>query len=48
VDDVPKSLAALLEAGAQTVQEPTDVGGGLFIAVARDGDDNLIGLRQAA
>jgi predicted enzyme related to lactoylglutathione lyase len=48
VDDVPKSLAALLEAGAQTVQEPTDVGGGLLIAVARDGDDNLIGLRQAA
>jgi predicted enzyme related to lactoylglutathione lyase len=47
VDDVPKTLAALVEAGADTVQEPTDVGGGVLIAVARDADDNLIGLRQA-
>jgi predicted enzyme related to lactoylglutathione lyase len=46
VDDVAKSLAALVEAGAQTVQEPTDVGGGLQIAVAKDADGNLIGLRQ--
>jgi predicted enzyme related to lactoylglutathione lyase len=47
VDDVPKNLAALVDAGAETVQEPTDVGGGLLIAVAKDGDGNLIGLRQA-
>jgi predicted enzyme related to lactoylglutathione lyase len=47
VDDVPANLAALVAAGAETVQEPTDVGGGLLIAVAKDGDGNLIGLRQA-
>jgi hypothetical protein len=29
------------------VQDPTDVGGGLLVALARDGDGNLIGLRQA-
>src|SRR3954453_21813043 len=44
-DDVAKSLAALVEAGAEVVQEPTDVGGGMRIAVARDADGNLIGLR---
>jgi predicted enzyme related to lactoylglutathione lyase len=48
VDDVPQSLAALVAAGAETVQEPTDVGGGLLVAVARDGDGNLIGLRHGA
>jgi predicted enzyme related to lactoylglutathione lyase len=48
VDDVAKSLAALVEAGAEVVQEPTDVGGGMRIAVARDADGNLIGLRPGA
>ncbi len=47
VDDVAKGLAALVAAGAETVQEPKDVGGGLLIALARDADGNLIGLRQA-
>ena len=47
VDDVAESLAALVEAGAETVQEPTDVGGGMHIAVAKDADGNLIGLRPA-
>ena len=47
MDDVAKSLAALVEAGAEKVQDPTDVGGGALIALARDGDGNLIGLRQA-
>ncbi|WP_448616950.1 VOC family protein [Modestobacter sp. URMC 112] len=47
VDDVATGLAALVEAGAETVQEPTDVGGGMRIAVARDADGNLIGLRPA-
>src|SRR4051794_41163839 len=47
VDDVPKSLAALVEAGADTVPDPTDVGGGMLIALVRDADGNLIGLRQA-
>ena len=48
VDDVAKSLATLVEAGAEVVQEPTDVGGGMQIAVARDVDGNLIGLRPGA
>jgi predicted enzyme related to lactoylglutathione lyase len=48
VDDVAKSLAGLVEAGAEVVQEPTDVGGGMKIAVARDADGNLIGLRPGA
>ena len=47
VDDVATSLATLVEAGAEIVQEPTDVGGGMHIAVARDADGNLIGLRPA-
>ncbi|MDP9428676.1 MAG: glyoxalase [Actinomycetota bacterium] len=46
VDDVAESLAALVEGGAETVQDPTDVGG-LLVALVRDGDGNLIGLRQA-
>ena len=48
VEDVAKSLAALVEAGAEVVQEPTDVGGGMQIAVAKDADGNLIGLRPGA
>ncbi|MGY1602304.1 VOC family protein [Geodermatophilus sp. SYSU D00815] len=48
VDDVAEALVALVEAGAETVQEPTDVGGGMRIAVARDADGNLIGLRPHA
>lgn len=47
VDDVAKALAALVQAGAETVQEPTDVGGGMLIAVAKDAEGNLIGLRPA-
>ena len=47
VADVAASLAALVRAGAETVQEPTDVGGGHLVALARDADGNLIGLRQA-
>ena len=47
VADVAASLAALVAVGAETVQDPTDVGGGLLVALVRDGDGNLIGLRQA-
>ncbi len=46
VDDIRKSLQALLDAGAQTQQEVTDVGGGRLIAWVRDADNNLIGLMQ--
>jgi len=46
VDDIQKSLQVLLDAGAQTQQEVTNVGGGLLIAWVKDADNNLIGLRQ--
>jgi predicted enzyme related to lactoylglutathione lyase len=47
VDDVPKTVEQLAAAGAETVEEPHDVGGGMLIALLKDGDGNLIGLRQA-
>lgn len=46
VSDVQKSLQALLDAGAQTQQEVTDVGGGKLIASVKDADGNIIGLLQ--
>jgi predicted enzyme related to lactoylglutathione lyase len=47
VDDVPKTVEQLTAAGARTLEEPHDVGGGMLVAVLEDGDGNLIGLRQA-
>ena len=47
VDDIQPALRKLLEAGATTQQEPHDVGGGMLVAVLRDADGNLIGLRQS-
>jgi predicted enzyme related to lactoylglutathione lyase len=46
VDDIRKMLQSLLDAGAQLVQEVTDVGGGTLIASVKDADGNIIGLRQ--
>ncbi len=46
VDDIQKSLQALLDAGAQTQQEIKDVGYGLLIATVKDVDGNVIGLRH--
>ncbi len=46
VDDISATLAALQAAGAQVVQEPTDVGAGLLVARVSDADGNDIGLRQ--
>jgi predicted enzyme related to lactoylglutathione lyase len=46
VDDIRKSLKALLAAGATTAQDVTDVGGGRLIATVKDADDNVIGLLQ--
>jgi predicted enzyme related to lactoylglutathione lyase len=46
VDDIKQCLQALLAAGATSVQEATDVGGGMLIAVVKDADGNIIGLRQ--
>jgi len=46
VADIKARLAALLEAGAQTVQDVRDVGGGRLIATVEDADGNAIGLLQ--
>lgn len=46
VEDIQKSLKALVEAGAQIRQEAKDVGGGKLIGTAADADGNLIGLIQ--
>ena len=48
VDDIKKSLEALLSAGAEAQQEVTDVGGGRLIASVKDADGNVIGLLQDA
>lgn len=48
VNDITSSLQALLDAGADTVQDITDVGGGKLIATVRDADTNVIGLLQPA
>jgi predicted enzyme related to lactoylglutathione lyase len=46
VDDISATIGALQAAGAQVVQEPTDVGAGLLVAKVSDVDGNDIGLRQ--
>lgn len=46
VDDIQKSLQALLNAGARQVQEIKDVGGGRLIASVKDENGNIIGLIQ--
>jgi predicted enzyme related to lactoylglutathione lyase len=48
VDDIEKSLKALLEAGAEVQKEVKDVGGGKLIASVKDADGNVIGLIQSA
>ena len=47
VDDIHASVQAFLDAGAQTQQGIQDVGGGLLIALVKDADGNITGLRQA-
>jgi predicted enzyme related to lactoylglutathione lyase len=46
VDDIKKSLKSLVDAGAKTIQEIKDVGGGRLIASVTDADGNIIGLIQ--
>jgi predicted enzyme related to lactoylglutathione lyase len=46
VDDIEAKVRTLTEAGAKTVREVRDVGGGKLIAVLEDADGNLIGLSQ--
>ncbi len=47
VSDIRSTLKSLVEAGAQVLQEPRDVGGGLLVATVKDKDGNISGLRQA-
>src|SRR5579859_5519180 len=46
VSDIKGSVQKLLDAGAETVEEIRDVGGGRLIASVRDANGNLIGLFQ--
>ena len=48
VDDIKKSLKALLDVGAEAQQEVKDVSGGKLIATVKDADGNVIGLIQSA
>jgi predicted enzyme related to lactoylglutathione lyase len=48
VDDIRKSLETLLDSGAQSHQDVTDVGGGKLVASVKDLDGNVIGLLQPA
>ena len=46
VDDIQKSLKTLVDAGAKTIQEVKNVGGGRLIASVKDENGNIIGLIQ--
>ena len=46
VDDIRGRLAAVVEAGAEVLQDVQDVGGGRLIAFVKDTDGNLVGLLQ--
>lgn len=46
VADIRATLAALLDAGAETLQDVKDVGGGRLIASVKDTDGNLVGVLQ--
>ena len=46
VDNIRQSLQSLLDAGAQTLEEVKDVGGGKLVGSVKDTDGNIIGLIQ--
>lgn len=46
VTDLRERLTALVEAGAEVLQDVRDVGNGRLIASVKDPDGNLIGLLQ--
>ncbi|MFM9445700.1 VOC family protein [Streptomyces acidiscabies] len=46
VTDLRERLAALLDAGAELLQDAQDVGNGRLIASVKDADGNLVGLLQ--
>ncbi|HKE36099.1 MAG TPA: VOC family protein [Candidatus Baltobacteraceae bacterium] len=46
VDDIDAAMRALLAAGAEKLQDPTDVAQGLLVASVKNLDGTAIGLRQ--
>ena len=46
VASIEQSLKLLLDAGAQSVQEVKNVGGGRLTAAVRDADGNIVGMIQ--
>ena len=46
VDDIQASLEEMTNAGAEVVQDITDVSNGLLIAQVKDTNGNVVGLRQ--
>jgi predicted enzyme related to lactoylglutathione lyase len=46
MDDIKKNLKLLVDAGAKTIQEIKDVGGGKLVASVKDENGNIIGLIQ--
>ncbi|MDT9699904.1 glyoxalase [Streptomyces sp. P17] len=46
VEDIRVTRTALLEAGAESLQDVQDVGGGRLIAFLKDAEGNMIGLLQ--
>ncbi|MDI5961399.1 VOC family protein [Streptomyces sp. SL13] len=46
VPDIAAAHQALVAAGAESHEEPHDVGGGLLVGSVKDTDGNVIGLRQ--
>ena len=46
VTDIHSTLAGLLTAGAETLEDVPDVGGGRLITSVKDTDGNLVGLLQ--
>jgi predicted enzyme related to lactoylglutathione lyase len=48
VPDIAVAIAGLVEVGAEVLQDATDVGGGMLVAMVKDTDGNIIGLSQEA
>ena len=46
VEDIKASLEEMTNAGAEIVQDVTDVASGLLVAQVKDPDGNVVGLRQ--
>ena len=46
VQDIKSCLQAMIEVGAEIVQDVKNVGGGMLIAQVKDADGNVVGLRQ--